>query len=234
MKYSKTGPVFWTSATLVVLLVSAGMIWVGWNHFRVTDQQTATAPAQPEAPKPPITPSLDVPSTITVLVVCSYAIDRVLRGLLFLLNLSPAWRKRFPNPATLPDPAKEPSAVTAAEARENLERANVRQKLAYFVPAFLAGIFLATFGHIRLLQFMGFQFHNEEISGGLVDIIVTALVLMGGADQTSQILDRFGTKISVPRDQSERKPVELTGTLIIEGPAGSLLAGNKVETKSAA
>jgi len=234
MKYPKSSLAFWISVSLAVLLISGGIIWAGWNHFHATDQQTPATPAQPEAAKPATTPSLDVPSTITVLVVCSYAMDRVLRGLLFLLNLSPAWRKRFPNPATLPDPAKEPNALAAAEAREIQERANVRHKLAYFVPAFLAGMFLATFGHIRLLQFMGFQFHNEEISGGLVDIIVTALVLMGGADQTSQILDRFGAKVAVPRDQSERRPVELTGTLVLEGPAGSLLTSNKVETKSAA
>ena len=234
MKYSKSSPVFWISVSLAVLLISGGIIWAGWNHFHATDQPTVATPAQPAAAKPATTPSLDVPSTITVLVVCSYAIDRVLRGLLFLLNLSPAWRKRFPNPATLPDPARESAGAAAAEARENQERAKVRQKLAYFVPAFLAGIILATFGHIRLLQFMGFQFHNEEISGGLVDIVVTALVLMGGADQTSQILDRFGGKISAAKEPGEPKPVELTGTLVLEGPAGSLLASNNVEKKTAA
>jgi hypothetical protein len=75
---------------------------------------------------------------------------------------------------------------------------------------------------------------RAEISGGLVDIIVTALVLMGGADQTSQILDRFGAKISAPKDYSEPKPVELTGTLVLEGPVGSLLASSNVEKKTAA
>lgn len=227
---------------LVVILLAAGAVyWIAWQHFITKDQPVSgvTDSNQASSPQPgnnqlPNSPPLDVPSIVTALVVCSFAIDRTWQGVLSLLTLWPKWRSSFPDPATLPDPAKQSGEAAIAEAWNNRNDAKIKQQLIYVVPAFVAGAFLAALGHIRLLHFLDLPFRGEAFTGNVIDIALTALVMTAGANQTNQLLAMFGAKVSASVGESERKPIELTGSLVLEGPAGSAIAGHGPTAKGAA
>ena len=229
VKYSVLG------ILLVVLLVVCGFLagaavprgswpipsWVSratsaWllQHFTILAPAPAVTAAAP-APVPPGPSPLDVPSTITVLLVCSYVIDRVVRGLLFLLAMRPQWSEKFPDPGSIrsPDPLLEPVAALAAKQRRS--EAELAQKLAYFVPAFLLGLGIAVFGNVQVLHALGVSGNGSLM--WMVDPLLTALVLMGGADQTSQLIQLFSGKGSKGAPPAPR-PIEVYGKLVLEQP----------------
>src|SRR5436190_13616520 len=140
---------------------------------------------------------LDGISVIALIIVVSFAIDRIVRGIFFLLSYVGPWARAFPEPEfskTKPSP-----------------RAERNRKLIYFVLSGALGIIaLAWFGRIRILAALGFT----SVSPWL-DVIVTGLILVGGAERTEQILRGVGG--GHPSAASETsKPLEITGKLIID------------------
>lgn len=130
-----------------------------------------------------------------LLLVASFAIDRVVSGLLFLLSFFPPWRSAFPEPQLLTKSAEK-------------YRARKVQKLLYFsLSAVAAVVLVAKFPDFMVLKKLGFA-----ISGGLEfwDQAFTIIALIGGADRIADLADSPGT---AGKTQSE--PLEITGTVTL-------------------
>jgi len=139
-------------------------------------------------------PKLDGVSAIAVVLIASFAVDRIVTGILFLLSYHKGWKGKFPNPALQSD-------------GERREIAAKNLKLAYFcMAAALAIPLIAGFGKIRMLAALGFP------TNPYLDVIVTGLILIGGSDRIAEML-----KMSAPGEaKSEPKPITITGKLVLE------------------
>lgn len=134
---------------------------------------------------------IDGVSALALILIASFAIDRITQGLLFVLSFSRAWRTRIPD---------EESA-----ARPQLKK---RSRLAYLLIAgLLSTVVIAGYGKIRLFASMGFPGINP-----LLDALLTGLVLVGGADRTEGILKGLGGGEGAPRAPA---PLQITGTLTL-------------------
>lgn len=140
---------------------------------------------------------IDGISAIALIIIVSFAIDRLIRGLFFLLSYSRVWSN------ALPDPELDDVPRSA--------RAERNRKLIYFsLAALLAMVAIGWFGRVRILAALGFTAVNP-----LLDIIVTGLILTGGADQAGHLLQSVGGSGS--RGQKPPStPIEITGRVTID------------------
>lgn len=133
---------------------------------------------------------------LAVVVIASFAIDRIVTALLFLLSFMGWWTRVIPD-ATVLEPGP---------ARANAEK---KQRLVYFLLAGILGIIVvAVFGKVRLLHAMGFK-----DARAIVDILLTGLLLMGGAERIGQLIDLPGLSGGA---KPEPRPLEVSGTLKLE------------------
>ncbi len=146
---------------------------------------------------------IDGISAIAVILIASFAIDRVVTGLLFLLSFVKSWRQYFPDPT----------------AQEGEERAASERKLklAYFVFAGILGIaLLGGYGKMRIFAASGFP----DVPWWL-DALATGLILMGGADRVAAFLNMGGPL----GEKAAPQPIQISGKIVLED------SGNKVSTK---
>ena len=149
-------------------------------------------------------------SAIALVLVVSFAIDRLVRGVLFALSYSSAWARRFPEPALNNGPI-------SADAERN-------RRLIYFVLAGSLGmIALGWVGQVRILSALGFTNVNRWL-----DILVTGLILAGGADRTEQVLRSLGAS-SPSAEATSKEPIEIRGKLTIEGEGKTAIVGAERE-----
>ena len=142
-------------------------------------------------------------STMVLIMVLSFALERIVKAILFLLSFVRAWARRFPDPLMITDPIR----------RAKAER---KKTLAHFVFAgILALIFIATWGQIRLFIALGIKDPNA-----LLDILVTTIALVGGSDLTSKIVPLLGKGDSV---ESSNQPITITGRLILDNSSSTEL-----------
>ena len=146
-------------------------------------------------------PRLDGVTVIAILLVASFAIDRIVTGVLFLLSFSNRWSRRFPNPDLITDPAARLKAQNT-------------QKLLYFCLAGALAIpLLAGYGKVRILATLGFP------TNPLLDTILTGLILMGGSDRIAELLKMPGAPGA---QRSEPKAITIQGSLTLdEKPRGA-------------
>ena len=148
---------------------------------------------------------LDGISAIAVLLIAAFAIDRLVNVILFLLDFLPAWREAFPAPMLLPEGAP----------RMQAER---RGKFVYFVLAFVfsIGVIIALSG-VRtvdatgqtgsgILYALGFKQH-------WIDVGLTMLILMGGAERISEALKNIDASKAISEKPA---PIEITGKLTLD------------------
>jgi hypothetical protein len=146
---------------------------------------------------------IDGISAIAVILIASFAIDRIVTALLFLLSFASPWRKYFP------DPTAQEGAERAASER--------KLKLAYFVFAGILGVaVLAGYGKMRIFAVSGFP----DVPWWL-DVLATGLILMGGADRVAALLNIGGPL----GEKAAPQPIQITGKIVIDD------SGNKVLTK---
>ena len=132
---------------------------------------------------------------LVVLFVVSFALDRIVTGILFVLSWVQPWARLVPDPRT----------VKLTEDRVAAER---RSQLAYFaIAAVLAILVLGIWGDVRLFKGL-----NQSIPAPL-DVLVTAVILIGGSEFVGKLL-QFGGVGSA--EAASSTPVEITGRLIIE------------------
>ena len=134
---------------------------------------------------------IDGISALVLILIASFAIDRITSGLVFLF----AFLKVFPDPRT----------VDHGPPRVRAER---RQQLLYFVLAAILGIaVIAGYGKVRMFAALGFD--------GLpnwLDSLVTGLILVAGADRIAGLLKMSGAQGAA----SDAQPIEITGRLVLE------------------
>ena len=114
----------------------------------------------------PLTPisvaSMDVTAAITIILIASFAIDRLVTLLMFF---SPFAKRR---------------------AQRDSELLKKRERLTYIALAGVLGLLLGYFGNIRLLAGLGFS------TNVALNSIVTALILIAGSDSISALLKKMG------------------------------------------
>ncbi len=147
---------------------------------------------------------IDGVSAIAVVLILSFAINRIVTGLLFVLSFAKPWSRLFPDPALQDD----------ANQRTRAER---KRKLAYFVFATILAIgIFAGYGTVRILSVSGFP----SISP-VLDVILTGLILVAGSERIAQLLaTRVVPAAEGPAlEASGSRPLEITGTLTLVEPA---------------
>lgn len=147
-------------------------------------------------------------NTIVLVLVVSFAIDRLVNTVLFALPFFKAWDRRFPDPRTLDNLADRTRAENAL-------------KFAYVAFAIVLAVpILAYFGNIRILQGL-----NVPANPSL-DILVTGLILVGGSDFVGRLLQLSG---AYGGETSASQPIEITGRLVLEQSTGEQ-AGKREQT----
>jgi hypothetical protein len=150
---------------------------------------------------------IDGVSLLVLILLASFAVDRVVRGTLFLLGFLPFWRRLVPDPS---DPA---TGYQAAQTH----------RLVYALMAGgLAIVMLSWLGKVRVLAALGFTQVDP-----LIDTLFTGLLVMGGADRTEAILQKLGAG-SAAGPAPAATPVEITGHLRIEDSGKGEKAGFEV------
>ena len=146
---------------------------------------------------PPIVATkIDGISGIALILICAFAIDRIVRGLLFGLSYWKRWAALVPDPR---DPA------TPVPRRKH-------HQLAYFCFAtFLGVIALGWYGGVRILSALGFTAVNP-----ILDTLITGLILVGGADRMEAVLGKLGAQGAEPAKAADPPPIQITGTLVLD------------------
>jgi hypothetical protein len=164
-------------------------------------------------------------TVIALIVILSFAIDRIVTGLLFLLSFNKSWCARLPEPATV-----EPGPARVAAAK--------KYKLIYsLLAAFLAIVIVAGFANVRVLSTLGVTPHEWPFLKGrflgealvtllgyafvITDVLITGLILTAGADRVAQLMKWLGGQ-GGSLEKSEPKPIEVTGMLVLEERARNL------------
>jgi len=141
---------------------------------------------------------------VAVLLVLSFAIERLATGLLFALSFLRQWTKLFPDPALLDPPSK-----VAVQKRLVLVHFTFTAAMA------IAGLWM--FPSVRVLGILGLQPDAE------LDALLTGLVLVPGADRIADALK--GQAAGLPRP--EPPPIKVTGTLTLEQAGASPDPGSR-------
>src|SRR5438093_9834667 len=105
--------------------------------------------------------SADGVTAIAMIVIISFAIDRIVTATLFVLSLVA--------------PSFDPDTVDVPTRRKRAERI---QRPLYVVLAGLLGIFVvARYGNVRILSALGIE------TDSMLDIILTGIILVEGSDR---------------------------------------------------
>ena len=145
--------------------------------------------------------TIDGVSAIAVILIASFAIDRIVTGILFMLSFFKPWTRHFP----------DPKSITNLTERIAAEK---KQKFIYFALAGILSIgVLAGYGGIRIFKVVAFPGINP-----VLDAIATGVILVAGSERIASLInlgEASGTGESAPASQ----PIEITGKLTIEGEA---------------
>lgn len=193
----------------------------------------------------------DAVSTVAMLAIMAFAIDRIVNGFLFLLSFNASWNRSFPEPALKKSAADRFSA-------------GKKQKLIYFVFAGTLTVGLLAFAdQVRVLTALGFRSiqavkpapspsptptgspsssppptpsptppvfptptpdparidYEPTVPFRIVDFVITALILVGGADRIERLLKGPGA-IGEGHHDSEAQPLEIKGKITLEDQSG--------------
>lgn len=137
---------------------------------------------------------------IAAILIASFAIDRIVAGLFFVLSYNDHLRPML-NPASIPD----------AAAREVATR-DYRVLYTAFA-AYLGMIVVAGFMGLRVFA----STQRAQSVSPVLDVLLTGLLLAGGADRIADALKMFGGPEVKKRSE---QPIEITGRLLLERPEG--------------
>jgi len=138
---------------------------------------------------------------VGIILIASFGIDRIVTGLFFLLSYSPELRTLLD-----PDSLADPEARAAARRSYRLIYAVVSSYLGIVVVAGVMGIRLSKIAGLDLDTSAG------PVINSLMDIVITGLLLAGGAERLAEALKLYGVKESKPA----QAPIEISGRVVIE------------------
>lgn len=134
-------------------------------------------------------------SVMVLILVLSFAIERVVKALLFLLSFVGPWTQWVPDPLTIEDPMSH-------------AKAEKTQTLVYFTLAGILGlIVVAVYGDIRVIKALGYETNK------ILDAVATGIILMAGSDFIGKLLQISGIGGGA---EPKTQPIEITGKLILE------------------
>lgn len=181
----------------------------------------------------------DTVGAIALIGVLAFVIDRVVSTFLFVLSFNGAWAQRFPDPSL-------------AEPGRSQIRAEKKQKLIYLILAsVLSLLVILSFGRMSILPALGVEYpHNNPATDTataqvpaapvlpqrkvdttlqnvptrfvLLDIFLTTLLLVGGADRIGQLVKMIGGTGFMGGEKPEPRPFQVTGRLTLESNSGEI------------
>ena len=148
---------------------------------------------------------IDGVTAIAVILIASFAIDRIVTGLLFVLSFTPL----VSDPKDVPEPDRR-------------QQAEKKYKLMYFVlSGALAIPLLSGFGGVRIFSIIGFPNIDP-----ILDTVVTGLILVGGSDRVSAIIKATGASAGSGKSGGDG-PIEITGRLVLEDSSKTIRAAGE-------
>lgn len=135
---------------------------------------------------------------IAVILIASFAIDRIVGGLFFLLSYSEDLRPLIGGDS----PTAEPDPLAA----------RTRRLIYALTGGYLGTVVIAGIMRVRLFEVV--QIAMPEKPNALLDTLLTGLILAAGADRLAEALKLFGEGGAAGK-KSER-PIEITGKLVLE------------------
>lgn len=154
---------------------------------------------------------MNATSVLVLILVLSFAADRLAKGILFLVGFIPGWSKWFPDPRLVRD-------------QDRRVRAKNRLLLVYTVlVASIAGTAILKFPELRIIQALSGPRTPE-----IIDIVVTVIVVMGGSDLVGRLvqISGIGEATATFSTSSRSEPIEINGRLVLENPDQVDVRGN--------
>ena len=148
---------------------------------------------------------------VGIILIASFAIDRIVTGIFYILSYSRELRPIL-DPDSIPDPESRADAAKL-------------YRLIYSVCAgYLGIVVVAGEMGIRLSKISGIpaDVAGGPVMGNVLDVVVTGLLLVGGADRLAEALKLFGGDT-----KPAKAPIEITGKVVLEQNAA------KIDTKVA-
>jgi len=144
---------------------------------------------------------MNATSALVLILVLSFAADRLAKGLLFVLGLLPFWARWFPDPDSIREPARR-------------SRVRTRRLVVYtLVVGSIAGTAIWFFPEIRIIELL-----SGPRTHAFIDIVVTLVVVMGGSDLVSRIVQvaGIGEGGGGSAGGGRHEPIEINGRLTLE------------------
>ena len=138
---------------------------------------------------------------IGIILIASFAIDRIVTGLFYLLSYNSELRALL-DPDSVENPALKAGATRL-------------YRLIYAVCAgYLGIIVVAGVMGIRLSKIAGLELDPQAgpATSDLLDILITGLLLTGGADRLAEGLKLYSGSPAKPA----QAPIEITGKVVLE------------------
>lgn len=136
-------------------------------------------------------------STLVLILVLSFAIDRFTKATLFLLSFVKRWATWAPDPLIVSDEI------------ERVEAAKKQTLIRHVFAGILGLIVIALWGNVRVLQAVGYQ------ATWAVDVLATTVVFVGGSDIVDKLLQASGLSGGTSSGGGSQ-PIEITGRLVLE------------------
>src|SRR5438105_3757337 len=140
---------------------------------------------------------MDAPGTAMLVVISSFAVDRIVSLVLFGVSVPKSWRKTFPDPELMEEGAKKRAAMRT-------------RRMWYFCFAAILTIPIVIGAKIRIFKLLGIIGAEDDPAVIVADILVTTLVFVAGADRLADLIKKHA-----PAEKHEG--IEVYGTLTING-----------------
>lgn len=134
---------------------------------------------------------MDPTNMLALILIASFAIDRIATGLMFLFSFT----------KVVADPGSSPEAKRRY------------QLLYYAIAGVFSILFILNWGQLQILSSLGLRGHLAGSGLSLLDMLLTLIVLVGGADRISALLE---TNLGSVKQSATTPPLVISGTIKLE------------------
>ena len=137
-------------------------------------------------------------TTITIILVAAFAIDRLVAGLFFLLSFSDDLR-----PIVVEDPE-----------HPDEQAARIRRLIYALVAGYLGIVVVAGILKVRLFEMSQVAALGDAKPNALLDTLLTGMILAAGADRLAELVKTFSG--GAGEKKGGERPIEITGRLVLD------------------